>query len=138
MTLRRSVLLLVGLALTTACGSTDSSSVAPSTSLATETFSGTVDVGGSDFHTFSVLQSGGQVNVTLTAATPPATIFMGLGIGTPSGGTCTLLTNAQTLAQAGTIAQLSGTVNSGSYCVLVFDVGNQTSQVTYAVTMTHF
>jgi hypothetical protein len=106
--------------------------------LSTETFSGSVDVGSSDSHTFTVVQSGGQVNVTLTAAGPPPTIFMGLGVGTPSGTSCSLLANAQTLTQAATVAQLTGTVSAGTYCVTVFDAGNQTGQVTYSVTVTHY
>jgi hypothetical protein len=106
--------------------------------LSTETFSGAIDVGGSDWHTFTVLQSGGQVNVTLTTAGPPPTIYMGLGVGTPSGDSCSLITNAQTLTQAATVAQLSGTVNAGMYCVMVFDAGNQTAQITYSVTVTHY
>ena len=138
----RFALLLIGAAvtLTSACGGSSdaTTTLAPSASMATETFSGTVDVGGSDFHTFSVAQSGGQINVTLTAASPPSTIFMGLGVGAPSGSTCAILTNAQTLTQAGTVAQLSGTVNAGTYCVVVYDAGNQTSQIAYSLTVTHF
>ena len=63
---------------------------------------------------------------------------MGIGVGTPSGASCSLLTNGQTLAQAGTVAQLSGTVSAGTYCVVVADVGNETSQVAYSLTVTHF
>lgn len=138
-TLGRAVFMLA--ALVTACGGStnpSSSLLAPSAMLSTETFAGTVDIGGSDSHTFSVLQSGGQVNVTLTAAGPPPTIYMGLGVGTPSGGSCALLTNAQILTQAATVAQLSGTVDAGAYCVMVFDAGNQTAQITYSVTITHY
>jgi hypothetical protein len=42
------------------------------------------------------------------------------------------------LTQAGTTAQISGTVNAGTYCVQVFDAGNQTSQVSYGLTVTHY
>ena len=134
--------LLFGALLGTACTTSDTSSsanpAAPSGSLATEAFSGNVDVGGSDSHTFSVTQSGGQLNVVLTAAGPPATIYMGLGVGTPAGGACSLLSGSQILTQAGTTAQLSGTVNAGTYCVAVFDAGNQTAQIAYSVTVTHY
>src|SRR5438093_13488812 len=48
----------------------------------TDTFSGTVQVGGRDFRGFTVSQTG-QVDVTLTAAGPPSTIVMGLDVGKP-------------------------------------------------------
>jgi hypothetical protein len=122
-----------------ACGDSNSTPnfVQPTPTLITENFTGTVAVGGNDVHPFNVTSSG-QLNVTLTAAGPPPTIYMGLGVGTPSGSTCPLLSNGSVATPAGTTAQLSGTINSGSYCVTVFDVGNQTAPVTYAVTVTHY
>jgi hypothetical protein len=129
---------LLGTACTTSDASSSANPVAPSGSLSTEAFSGTVDVGGSDSHTFSVVLSGGQLNVILTAAGPPTTIYMGLGIGTPAGGSCSLLSSSQVLTQAGTTAQLSGTANAGTYCVAVFDAGNQTAQIAYSLTVTHY
>ena len=95
-------------------------------------------MGGSDTHTFTVALSNGQLNVILTAAGPPATISMGLGVGTQSGTTCTLLSGGATATPAGATAQLSGTVSAGTYCVAVFDVGNQSADVTYSVTVTHY
>src|SRR5262249_19838715 len=68
-------------------GSPGSSAVAT-----VQTFTGAVDVGGRVTHPFTVALSGGQLSATLTAAGPPATIVMGLGIGSwtaPS--TCTLI-----------------------------------------------
>jgi hypothetical protein len=130
------------------CSSTSDSSglsaltTAPTAGLTTDTFSGTIDVGGTDFHPFTVTSSG-NLNVTLTAAGPPATIFMGLGIGTPAAATataaasCPLIANASLATPAGTAAQLSGTISPGSYCVSVFDVGNQTTQIAYTVTVSH-
>jgi len=96
-----------------------------------------VNPGGSDSHNFNVAQSGGQVNVTLTAAGPPATIFMGVGVGTPSGATCSLIAQSPP-SQAGTATVLSGTAQAGAYCVTVFDIGNQTAPITYSVTVSHF
>jgi len=110
----------------------------PTVNPTVETFTGTIDVGGSDTHPFTVALSGGQLTVTLTAAGPPSTIFMGIGVGQWSAPTCTLLSGASTIAPAGATAQLSGTANQGSYCVTVSDVGNQSTQVTYAVTVSHY
>jgi hypothetical protein len=123
-----------------ACGGSDNSTpnfVTPTPALITESFTGTVAIGGTDFHTFSV-GSAGTVSVTLTAAGPPPTIYMGLGVGTPGASACVLLTNGSVAVPAGMTAQLSGTISAGSYCVSVFDIGNQTVDVTYAVTVTHY
>lgn len=125
-----------------ACGGGGSSSsvTAPSATVAvtTESFTGTVTVGGSDSHNFTVALANGQLNATLTAAGPPSTIYMGLGLGAPSGSTCTLITGASLVTQASATAQLSGTAAAGTFCVMVYDAGNQTSDITYAVTVNHF
>ena len=128
--------LLITLA-TVACDNGSSTPLPTSSSaLTTETFSGSVAVGSSDFHTFTATQ-GGTVSVTLSTAGPPATIYMGLGIGTPSSSTCALLSGATADTQAGTTSQLSGTLDAGTYCVEVFDVGNETIPVNYSVTVAH-
>ena len=117
---------------------TATTTTSPSAALISESVSGIVPVGGSDIHTFAVSQTG-QLNVTLTAAAPPATIYMGLGIGTPSGSTCVFLSGGTTSVQAGTSPQLSGSsVAAGTYCVSVYDIGNQASPVTYSVALTHY
>ncbi len=110
----------------------------PSVPVVTENFTGTVDQGGQSINQFTVATSGNQVNVILTAAGPPTTIYMGIGVGTYANSTCTLLTNGSVVAQAGATAQLSGTVNAGTYCVEIYDAGNQSAQVSYAVTVTHY
>ena len=122
-----------------AASSAASASVtAPTSAVTTETFSGTVDVGANVYHPFTVALSGGQVNVILTAAGPPSTIYMGLGVGTYDGTACTPLTGGSVVAQAAATAQLSGFLNAGSYCVAVYDAGNQTAAIAYAVTVTHY
>jgi hypothetical protein len=112
---------------------------APTANPTTDKFTGTVPVGGSDVKTFNILLANGQLNVILTAAGPPATIQMGLGVGSYSGSTCTLFQGGFVTVPAGATAQLAGTATSaGAYCVQVSDVGNQTAPVTYAVTVIHF
>ena len=125
--------------LAVACDNSDGSSSTPTTpvTVTTDTFSGTVQPMGSDAHNFTVAQQG-QVAITLTAAGPPPTIFMGLGVGTTgSDGSCTLLTSGTTTAQAGTTPQLAGTAAAGTFCVSVFDIGNQSAPITYTVTVSH-
>ena len=125
-----------------ACDNGGSPSVVPTapTVLTTETFTGTVDVGGSDFHTFNAA-TGGEVDITLAAAGPPTTIFMGLGIGQPSGSppTCVLFTatGATVYTPAGSIPQIVGTISAGTFCVQVYDIGNQLAQISYTVTVAH-
>jgi hypothetical protein len=130
-------------ATTAACSSTAStpssstSTTAPSGAVTMEIFSGTVTVTGRDFHPFNEVVSG-QVNVVLTAVGPPSTIYMGLGVGTYDGTTCTLLTGGTVVTGAGTTAQLAGAAAAGTYCVEVYDVGNQTAPVAYSVTVNHY
>ncbi len=140
-------LLFVAIAVLTAgCSnsSSDSSALAGLTAPSNATqivdsFSGTVQVGASDMHPFTVTTSSQPVLVTHTAAGPPSTIFMGVGVGAPTtDGLCSLLTNAAVVVQASSTAQLSGTISAGTYCVAVFDVGNQTGPVDYAVTVSHY
>jgi hypothetical protein len=101
-----------------------------------QTFSGTLAVHGANTHPFTVQQIG-EVDVTLVSAGPPPTIAVGLGLGTPSGSTCSLL--ATVTATAGVhVPQISGTVTkAGSYCLSVFDVGSLVSPITYTVTVAH-
>ena len=122
-----------------ACGSSSSTSTTTATTTATrttDTFSGTVAVGGHDFHSFPISATG-IIDVTLTAAAPPSTIAMGLSVGTPADGKCTALAGASTTAVAGSAVQLSGMSTAGTLCVDVHDVGNQSAPVSYTVTVTH-
>jgi hypothetical protein len=133
------VLAAVGaLGMAAGCGgaSTSNSVVAPTGTLVTDTLSGTVQPGGVDFQPFTVT-TGGTVNVTLVSAGPPPTITMGLGIGTPGAGTCALLSGATATTTAGTVAQLTGTLSAGAYCVEVVDVGNAAGPIAYTVTVAH-
>src|SRR5262245_32977727 len=143
--MKRFLTCLTLLAACAACSggsSTSAPSPAPSSPPLAPTndiFTGTVSVGGSDSHQFVVKLSNGLVSATLTAAGPPATIAMGLAIGAVSGGTCTLLPNGSIIASASTTPQLSGTnFQNGTYCVAVFDVGNQTADINYSVTVAHY
>lgn len=120
-----------------ACGNNSSSAgttTAPSST--TDRFTGTVQVGSSAVHNFTVATSS-QVDVTLIAAGPPDGIVMGLGVGAPDGSTCALFAGASVRTAAGSIVQLSGNLSPGTFCVSVYDIGNQTGPVDYTVTVTH-
>jgi hypothetical protein len=127
-------------AATAACGGAsggNSAITAPTGTMVTDTFTGTVPVSGLDFHNFTVT-TGGTVNATLVAAAPPSTITMGFAIGTPgTTGVCSLLSGAQVTTPPGSTAQLTGSLNAGTYCVAVVDVGNAAGPIAYTVTVAH-
>jgi hypothetical protein len=139
MTRARSLCICAALAVAAfaaACGDDTTTPSTPSVTRTTETFSGTVQVGGSDFHSFRVSATG-PTDVTLTSAGPPATIVMGLALGTASDSGCARLTGASIDTAAGASPQLAGLTSAGSLCVQVRDVGNQTAPVTYSVSVVH-
>ena len=124
-----------------ACGgsSTSPSVVSPAATVTTETFTGTVQIGGTNVHTFTIA-SPGALSVTMTAAGPPPTITMGLGVGNPSAtGTCIFLSGGTTQAIASaTTPQLTGTIAaSGAYCVAIGDIGNAAGPIAYSITVSH-
>jgi hypothetical protein len=109
-------------------------------------FSGTVSAAvrgapQSDSHNFSVGQSGGTVTFTLTSAveTLPSgslnpSVVMGLGVGTPSGTTCSVPGGTTQLVSA-SATPLSATLNPGAYCVQVTneDASASSGPVAYTV-----
>jgi len=138
--MRRSLIALVAcLAISAGCdNSGDSTSTGPSLPLTTDTFTGTLDPLGTAFHPFTVAQAG-ELDITLTAVGPPPTIFMGLGIGTLSSdsASCSLDTRFNVVVQASMTPQIPVNAGAGRYCVQIVDVGNQTGQVSYTITVAH-
>lgn len=128
----------------TACDKTETPTSATTTTTTTvasptttEEFNGNVSVGGSSFYAFTVAENG-TVNVTLASvggAGVPSTVWMGLGVGAPSGEDCptTTLTNGP----AGSSPQVSSVYAPGIYCVRVADIGNLAQPATFAVTIAH-
>lgn len=141
---RAALALLPLLLLAPACDKTEtptSSSSTTTTTVAsptmTEEFVGAVPVGGSTFYSFTVVENG-TVNVTLTSVGGvgvPATVWLGLGIGTPSGEDCS--TSSTTNTPAGSSPQVTGTYAPGIYCAKVLDIGNLFAPATFAVTIAH-
>ena len=133
-----SAALLAGL-MAAGCAATPSPTVPtatgpPAPATTTETFTGSVGVQGGDTHTFTVAQMG-SVDITLTSVAPGSNTVMGLGVGTPTGLTCFVITSVQT--PAGAIPQLRGTGLAGQLCVTVYDTGNLAEPVEYTVTVAH-
>lgn len=97
----------------------------------TENYSGTLAAKGSDGHLVTIAKDG-NIDVTLTALTPATTITVGLGVGQPVAEGCSLLIYNNG-AQAGTL--LSGSTGPGTYCVIVYDVGNVTETLNYTISI---
>jgi hypothetical protein len=119
---------------TTSATSTTTTVADPTT---TELFAGRVNPGGFTFYSFTVTTNG-TVNVTLAAvggANVPSTVWLGLGIGTPTGEDCS--TTATINTAAGTAVQLTGTYAPGVYCVRVWDIGNLFATAAFNVTISH-
>ena len=101
----------------------------------TESFSGTLTIGGNNLHTFQVNQIGG-LKVTLTDVEPGAAVQLSVGTPSTATGICSPL-NGLT-AVAGANAQLSGTATiPGKFCISVSDVGNLVESVNYTVLVLH-
>jgi ABC-type phosphate transport system substrate-binding protein len=125
-----------------ACGG-DTTTTTPTTTTPTpELFEGQLTSrGASQFFSFTVTTAG-NVNLTLasvtTAATPGTSLNLplGVGLGTPVGTDCNL--TQQTTTGPGLVPQVTGSnVATGTYCVKVFDVGNLTVPVNFAVRIEH-
>ena len=111
----------------------------PAVPTVTDTFSDTLLVLGANTHQFTVTTVGG-VKVTLSSVVPGAAV--GLGVGTPSGISCSIIDHVE--AVAGAAVQLSGTATvPGSYCVLIYDlvggngVGSLVEPVAYTINVLH-
>ena len=116
------VMVLAGLA-AAAC---DDSPESPSF-FSGQTFTGTVVRQGSSSHNFTSQQSGPLV-ITVTSLAPATT--MGLGLGAPGPLGCQL--TGQAAIRQGDVLQPGTDVPAGTYCLVVFDIGNVTADATVA------
>jgi hypothetical protein len=132
-----SLALVCALALSAAACGNDTSTAAPTApapAAGTETLTGQLAPGGVALHQFTA-SAAGTVSVTLSATDPPSTL-VGLGLGIPGSnvGVCDLTKMIQT--RAGASAQLTASVEAGTYCAGAFDVGGLSPNgvlVTYSV-----
>jgi hypothetical protein len=115
-----------------ACGGS-STTTNPNAPTTTDTFTGTLAAGGVDAHSFPVAQAG-ALTVTLTALSPQSSITVGLGLGQPSGTSCSLYSTDET-ARMGSVEQT--TLDVGTYCVAIYDIGNVQGSDSYTLTVNH-
>ena len=105
----------------------------PTTPTITDTFSDTLRVAGANTHLFNVSVVGG-LKITLTAVVPGASV--GIGIGIPSSGSCSIGDHAE--AVAGQTVLLSGTATiPGAFCVIIYDIGNLVEPAVYTINVLH-
>jgi hypothetical protein len=139
---RTLVLLLLSTVLSAGCGN-DTPTTAPSTTDTarnTETFNATLNVGQSQFYSFTTV-SPGTTDVTLISIRPPGNLVatlspvVGLGLGTPQATDCAL--SSATNTAPGLKNQLSVATSISTYCVKIADIGNLTGAVDYTVRVVH-
>ena len=139
--IHRSLVALTALlgALVSACAKTPTVPDASPTTQ-TQTYTGQLVVGGSQFYSFSTVATG-TTDITLTGLRPlntpnaPFSVSIGMGLGTPQGTDCALssaITTRPALAK-----QLSVSTGISTYCVKIADVGQLTGPVEYTVRVVH-
>jgi hypothetical protein len=138
------VLLCVALLALTSCGSSSDASTiptGPSPTLATETFSGDIAQNGTQIFNFTVATSGNTLLAGYTSISPASIASLGMGIGVwdTTTSTCGLNMSQNDAAKSGSTA-ISGTANSGAYCVRVYDGGNIPAggDATFSIQVQHF
>jgi hypothetical protein len=119
---------------------TSPSSPTPPAGPPTETFSGSLDRSGTNFHFFATAQTG-DVDVALPATAPSASSIVLLGLGVPSadGVDCSLkFSYLVVFAKAGTSLALPAAVGepAGPYCVAIEDQMN-VGPLTYTIQVWH-
>lgn len=116
------LLVLACATLGSACSSnnTPTTTPTPTTGPGTETLNGVMAPSGFAVRTFNA-NNAGTVSVLLSAVQPSVTVGLGIGIHGATGSDCKF---SQTVnATAGGTAQLSVSVDPGTYCAGAYDIG---------------
>ena len=128
-------------ALTVACGkdSTTSPTATTTTSSTTVTYTGTLDVGGSRFYSFTNAAAGSVTAFLASVASPdtrlPVSVPLEIGIGVPAGTGCATTTTQ--VVTPGLVSQMSASLAAGVFCLQVADAGEMRAPVTFAVRFSH-
>ena len=137
--------ILLGLLACAACGGSSNPSAAttePTVIVGPQAvlFEGTLDPGGFAFYSYTVQQTGNTSVMlasvsTSTAPSATSSVVLGMAFGTPLGTDCS--TTHPLTASAALTSPMVTSQAPGTYCVRVFDVGNLTSKVNFAVRIVH-
>jgi len=125
-----------------ACGGSGNTSTTPTVTATPQAvlFEGSLNVGGFSFYSFNV-EATGDVFVMLASVTTSAApgtstnVVLGMAIGSPLGTDCVITTSV--LAAPALQSPLVSNLTAGTYCVRVYDVGNLTVPVNFAVRIVH-
>jgi hypothetical protein len=128
---------LAALLAVVACSSNTPTTPTPVTPT-TDTFSSTLSQTGSVTHQF-VVNSTGEITITLASVSPLTTMSLGIGFMTSDGTNCLATLTFNDDARANAVAALQGTAQKGQYCIRVYDSGNVplSTTVSYTVTVEH-
>jgi hypothetical protein len=122
-----------------ACGDVkDLYNFSPTPIVYTQTFTGTLNPGGSAFHPFAVSLPG-TVTLTLSTVGPDAALALGFDIGTWDGTACTPIfgTGSRSAVQGYSYA---GSAIPANFCVRIYDVATAIpaeTQATYTIKVDH-
>ena len=106
----------------------------PDPTTTTVTFASNLAVGGSSTRSFDVTRAG-VVSVTLISAGPTTSLKVGLGLGIPfaDGTGCVLSRSVE--AVPSTTAALELAVDTGKYCLQIYDPGTLTGVVAFSINL---
>ncbi|MGE0448821.1 MAG: hypothetical protein AB7Q29_04485 [Vicinamibacterales bacterium] len=129
-------LLLIGLLAGAAsgCGDDAETPTSPTTSPVTETFSSNLDPRGAVWRVLLVRQSGVLVATLSSSSQPSANVGFAIGLGDSTNG---CLVTRERLGPASAVPELSAEVDTGYYCVKIFDEGSLTSPMSFTITIVH-
>jgi hypothetical protein len=117
------------------CGNSATTTTTSPSSDVTENISGAIAVGGLASHAFTTF-SAGTITVTLNSLSVPATVVgLGLGVYNTTTFICSLTTSMNTAP--GTTPQISASVDTGTYCVEIYDIGNLHVPQGFTISIVH-
>ena len=132
------VCVVMALALSSAaCGGGSDSPTSPTTPTGpttTETYTGTIAIGGTATHAFPTA-SAGTISILLESVGPVSTQAMALGVGVWDGTSCTLALSTNAATQGVPYEAVTNAL--GNYCITLSDPGTFTGANTYQVRVTH-
>jgi hypothetical protein len=85
-------------------------------------------------HPFAVQQAG-AVSARLTALGPDETVHVGLSLGTWNGQVCQIILRNDDAVLNTTV---TGSAQTGNFCVSIYDIGRLTAPTSYQIDVTHF
>jgi hypothetical protein len=125
------------LLLAVGCGGSTPTDPGPVYPQKTETFTGTVAVGGAQPFPFTV-ENPGDITVAITGLSPDATLTMGIRLGGWDATALTCTGQLETRAAKVNLVFTGTPSSAGQYCVEIFDIGSLTAPADFVLGMTHY